>query len=131
MVEMSRLTVIYIGTVSASREAARYGVAVGETSAGIAHFQDCDGIRGAAQRVSPFSEVSVDIHYDPDGPGGTSPAAYCPVGVSVDPINPRLGGRIIVTATSQYAPLFGLLNLPAFPVSSDTRRTIIREVYIQ
>lgn len=131
IVELARLTVGYISTVSASREGARFGVAVAESPVGIPHYQDCDGIRSAAQRVSPLTPVSVSIFYDPDGPGGTAPIPYCPVGTPVDPITADLGGRIIVRASSQYTPLFGLVNLPTIPLTSETRRTIIKEVFVR
>src|SRR5690242_330805 len=41
---------VYSLVTSASREASRYGAAVGETDSGALRYQDCDGILAAAVR---------------------------------------------------------------------------------
>ncbi len=49
---------VYSSVVSASREAARYGAAVGLGTNGNLRYQDCEGIRAAATRVGAFAGVS-------------------------------------------------------------------------
>ena len=131
IVEFGRLLTAISSVSTASRDAARYAVSVGETSAGTPHYQDCLGIRESAQKVAMFVAPSVVITYDIDGPGGTVPVEYCQVGKTTDPIQVPLGAQIRVTVTDVFKPLLPIVRLPAIPIASATARTVLRDVYIK
>ncbi len=71
ILETGRFIFIYSSIVTASRQAVRYGSATGEgTTTGIPRYQDCAGIRQAAQRADYLNAVDdADIHiYQDKGP---------------------------------------------------------------
>lgn len=132
IIEFGRMMFIFAGVTSASREAARYASGVAEQGGGgPAYYQDCDGIRAAAKRVSQFASPSVTIYYDSDGPQGSSAVEYCRSGVSVDPIYVTLGGQIEIQVTATYQPLVPLVKVPPIPIRAVTKRTILRNVYVK
>jgi hypothetical protein len=99
----------YSMVVSASREAARFGAAVGLTDRYIPRYRDCVEIRETAARTGALAGVqntaaSVQINYD-RGPtaDGTDSALYpegCPEGpMAVGPGYVGLGDRIVVTVS--------------------------------
>jgi len=133
IIDFGRLMFTISSVASASRDAARYGASVGADASGVAHYQDCAGIREAIQRLSFFVELDVLIEYDTDGPGGNLAVEYCLPGMSVDLSFPAtLGSQIVVKATGTYRSLVlsGLFKLPGIPVISETRRTILRDIFI-
>jgi hypothetical protein len=131
--EFGRLLVTYTSVATASRDAARYGASVGETPSGIEHYRDCLGIRDTVDRLNLFLDATIVIMYDVDGPGGSSPVEYCQVGKSSDPIKVPLGSQIIVTVTGTYKPLtiWPIFELPSIPIASDTKRTILKDMYVK
>jgi len=125
---------VYSSVVSASREAARWGSAVGEAPSSLPRYQDCAAIRAAAVRVGAFAGVdtaSVAIDYD-HGPVDPPPApvyANCPmVGNGPDSTQVERGDRIVVRVTVQYTPIVPLVDLPSFPITAETARTIVKSV---
>ena len=119
----------YISNISASREAARYGIASGLTPGGTPHYQDCDGIHDHAKQIGWFlnlQDSDITISYD-SGPGKT-PFANCPSG-GTGPIL-ITGDRISVTVSSTFQSSVPLLNLPTIPISTTSTRTVIREIYL-
>jgi hypothetical protein len=131
VIEFGRLMVAFSSVSTASRDAVRYAVSVGETSGGTPHYQDCLGIRAAVEQVTLFADPSIVIEYDADGPGGAAPVEYCQVGKSVDPIQVSLGMQISVTVTDVYEPLVPIVELPPIPIASETARTVLRDVYVK
>ncbi len=126
VIEFGRLMVIYAGVTSASREAARYGATVGEGEGGLEGYRDCQGIREAARRVSvllPVRDVDITIWYDNPNTGFYEP--NCP------PAHVSLGDRIAVRVSVNYEPLLPLVPLPSMPIRSETKRTILKDVYIK
>ncbi len=131
IIGFGHLFFVYSSTVSASREAARFGAAVGVTGAGLPRFQDCDSIRGVAVQRGLFAGVTNDanvvrIEYD-KGPG-TSVYGNCPVGGTGPDV--ALGDRIIVTVNVQYRSIVPIVNIPDFPLTAVTRRTIVRSLAV-
>lgn len=129
IVEFGRLMITYTAISSASREAARYGAAVGNDGDGtIVKFEDCDGIREAAKRVTDaflvIEDADITIQYD-RGPG-TSIYSSC----SPNPDTVQLGDRIVVNVSAIYSPIidFGFGN---FDVVSESKRTIVKEVELK
>jgi hypothetical protein len=134
IIDFGRLIFTISSVASASRDAARYGASVGVDSFGIAHYQDCTGLRDTIQRFTLFLDLDIDIEYDEDGPGGAPAVAYCLPGMDADPrIVATLGSQIVVKVTGSYRSLVlsSLLKLPPLPVTSEARRTILRDIYIE
>lgn len=124
IIEFGRLLFVYSSVTSASREAARYGAAVGQVGSAF-RYSDCDGIRAAAKKVGSFAGIEDDdiqIQYDD---GTTVFSTSCPPTERVD-----LADRIVVTVSTTFQPLAAIVNLPAIPISSTTARTIIKAVDI-
>src|SRR6266487_226123 len=82
LLEAGRLLFMYSTIVTASRQAVRYGSATGEGSTpGVPRYQDCAGIRLAAQKIdflNAFDDEDIIIQHD-TGPGDLSPITYCTV----------------------------------------------------
>jgi hypothetical protein len=128
IVEIGRLLITYTAISSASREGARFGAAVGSKDLGILPpFEDCEGIRDAAKRVSraflPIEDSMISIQYD-KGPG-TSVYSNC--APSSDDV--ELGDRIIVKVSTTYEPLLPL-GFGNFEVVSEAKRSIAREIIV-
>jgi hypothetical protein len=133
IVEFGRLMFTISSVASASRDAARYGSSVGTDAFGIAHYQDCIGIRETVRRLSFFVELDIVIEFDEDGPGGVLPVEYCQPGLNADPtVVAILGSQIVVEVTGNYRSLVlaGLFKLPPIPVLLENRRTILRDIFI-
>lgn len=130
LIEAGRLLFIYSSVMISSREAARYGSAVGDAGGVYAPYKDCTGIREAAKRVGKFagiSDANISISYD-HGPGSGSAFATCPLSTGQYII---LGDRIIVQVRATYRPLLPLVGFSSFPITSTARRTIIKDVKIE
>ncbi len=126
IVEFGRLMIIYIGAATASREAARYGASVGLSPSGIEHYRDCDGIRATAKRISgltPIEDSDITIQYDNPTTGFFD--ASCP------PSQFELGDRIVVQVNLTFDPIVPLVNIPPIPIASETKRTVLRDIYIK
>lgn len=129
VIELGRLLWIYSATLTASREAARYGSAAGNTGNYVPHYNDCNGIRSAAKRMGTLvgiQDSDIEISYD-DGPQsqGTPYSLVCPA-TDVD-----LGDRIRIRVQGHYQPIVPLVNLAPFTINSFTARTILKDVIIE
>ena len=129
IIEFSHLVFVYVATVNASREGARYGSSVGPGQDGATpRFMDCDGIRQAALRIGAFAGMGPDeitITYD-HGPG-TGTFATCP------PANAnavQLGDRVVVTARAVYRPWVPLFPRVTLPLQSTSARSILRNINV-
>jgi len=126
IVECGRLMIIYSGAATASREAARYGASVGVSASGIEHFRDCDGIRGTAKNIAgltPIEDSDITIQYDNPSTGFFE--SSCP------PAQFELGDRIIVQVNLTFDPIVPLINIPPIPIASETKRTVLRDIYVK
>jgi Flp pilus assembly protein TadG len=134
IIQFGRLLFTYSAVTTAAREAARYGSPAGGLESTINSYQDCDGIRAAAERIGGLAGVEnsaagVAIAYD-SGPGGPAISGGCPVG-SIGP-ELRLGDHIIVTVTTTYQPIVPLVNLPDdISIRSVSRRTVLVDLELQ
>jgi Flp pilus assembly protein TadG len=137
VLEVGRLILTYSTVISASREAVRYGSATGlNVSGGVPRYNDCAGIRAAAQNVdflNVFDDANISITYD-KGPG-TSNYSTCPVGQSTGgpsdtQINTPPLSRIKVTVTFSFTPLAAIVPLNPITRSFSNARTIIGSVQI-
>jgi Flp pilus assembly protein TadG len=129
IIETSRIAITYVAVSSSSREAARYGAAVGNDGNGTSNkYEDCVGIREAAKRVaSTFLEIddsNITIQYDK----GPSSEVYASCPPQAKPI--QLGDRIIVTVHANYAPLLPI-GLGNIDIVSEARRTILKNIVVE
>lgn len=138
IIEVSRLVFIFASVSNASRQAARYGAGSGQPITDITYYQDCDGIRDAANRSAILTEFdNINITYDrgvtedgeqipildvdPDPDSDT-----CPIGDNII----RNGDRIIVQVTASYEPIIPIGNLEPLTVVSANARTFLISVPI-
>jgi len=138
LLEVGRLIFIYSTVVSASREAVRYGSATGlNIAGGVPRYNDCAGIRAAAQNVDflkVFNAANISITYD-TGPG-TSNYSTCPVGQATGgpsdtQINTPPPSRIKVEVEATFTPFAAIVKLNQITIKSSNARTIIGSVQIK
>lgn len=145
LMETGRLLFIYASTVSAAREAARYGSAVGRNADNIPYFEDCEGIRAAARNVAfinEFTDENIIITYDGGLYDDTSGGHLTGDRIPLDPDNPnddpacgsfdniQNGHRIKVSVTTHWEPIVSLVPLNPLDITSTSQRTIIRSISI-
>ncbi len=136
LIESGRLIFIYASVVTASREAARYGSASGTNASGTPLYQDCTGIRAAAQKVgflNTFANSDIKITYDRDlgstqiqGINSTPGADTCPIGNDIV----QNGDRIIVQVTTQFSPMILVGTFAQFPITITSARTMLVSIAI-
>ena len=133
ILEAGRLLFLYSTVVTASRQAARYGATTGEGTGGHPRYQDCLGIREAADRVGFLGDFqTINLAFD-SGPG-TTVQPYCS-GVDSDAslTTAILEGnrtRLVVTVTQPFTPLVRLVPFGPRPISATSARTILYSVPI-
>ncbi len=127
IVAFGHIMFAYSMTLAATREATRYGSAVGVSASGVPYYQDCDGIRGAALRIGRLAGVDasgIQIRYKNYATG----AGYgdCPQGGYGPTVN--MGDRIVITTTVQYHTIVPVFPIPPFTLRSSSARTILKGV---
>lgn len=130
VIEFGRLLFAYSAITTGTREAARYGAGSGLVGGSQARYQDCQGIREAAKRISGLAGINdgdIVIAYD-EGPGKAS-LGTCPVGGTGPAL--ELGDRIIVTVNGQFQPVVPIVNVPPLEITSVARRTILKDVEVK
>lgn len=128
IIEFARLLLAYSAVYTASREAARYGAAVGISDSGVPYYEDCAGMRQAAVRVGIMGGVNdgnIDIRVYPDEDDAVdwNTLPQCPTATV-------LGNRIAVRVQGSYQPIVPLVNIPSMPIVSVASRTIVQGVDI-
>ncbi len=136
VLEVGRLLFIYATTVTAARQAVRYGSAAGVNPSNVPFYQDCAGIRTAAKNVgfiNPFNDADIIITYDRglDFSGApikiTDPDPAC---VTPFPTAIQNGDRIIVQVSTQWRPIVSLVPLRPFTITAKSERTILVSIAI-
>jgi uncharacterized repeat protein (TIGR01451 family) len=123
--ETGRLIFIYSSTVTAARQAVRYGSATGDSPNGVPYYRDCVGITAAADAVGFINDFqNVTIQYD-SGPGTTTKGT-CPSYTAA-----QNGDRITVAVEAEWLPIVDLVPLEPFTIRSESARTILASVAIQ
>ncbi|NOY99748.1 MAG: hypothetical protein GXP40_11195 [Chloroflexi bacterium] len=72
--------------------------------------------------MANIQDENIAITYDD---GVNTYSTTCPPSDDV-----HLADRIVISVTTYYEPFLPLVNLPAFPITSETARTIIKDVEI-
>ena len=144
ILEFGRLMIIYIDVNSASREAARYGAAIGNNGSGVLYYRDCTGIRNAAIRVGQIagvnsSEITItynNIFYLGNSDAGTPPQTIAAVdcatiaGAATGTYFPTKGTSIVVGITVPFHPLILGAGILPGNISSTAERTFVTDIYV-
>ena len=137
ILEAGRLLFLYSTVVTASRQAVRYGSATGigngTGNASEPRYQDCDGIRTAAQRYAYLGAFdAITIKWD-NGPTFT-PLEYCTNPSTDNTFKPKSDNtsRVSVTVVEHFTPLVPkLLPFINRDITATSSRTILMGVSIQ
>jgi hypothetical protein len=140
LIETGRLLFIYSSVNNATRQAARFGSTSGiSPTSGVPRYQDCDGIRLAAQRgdfLNAFDDDDIEIYIDNGLDNSGAPIGQtlvCTGGVAVDTgITPKTGDRITVNVDAAFNAL--LPNLVPFisqTINAESSRTLLLTISIQ
>lgn len=121
IIEVGRMVFLYASVTNASREAVRYGSAVGYDDTGVIKYKNCLAITNLAQQVAYSPNAVVEIYYD-TGPGDTSPVR-CTTAEYAGYRRP--GDRIMVTVRADYTPYIRLVPWGARTFTSTSYRTIL------
>ena len=130
--DVARIMTIHGAAVTASREGARYGAAVGD-SGGTTRYADCAGIRAAVRNATDtlvtLTDAQIRISYD-DGAGNPRTNACAPHGTG--PVADAIVNldRVLVEVTVTYDAITPVLTNVIGPVTvvSVDRRTIVTEI---
>jgi hypothetical protein len=135
ILETGRYLFIYSSVVTASRQAARYGSATGPGNGSVPRYQDCTGMRAAANAAGYISTFdTVTLQYD-SGPG-TSAITYCTGGAATDTsltssILSDNEHRITATVTEQFDSIVpNIVPFISRPVTATSSRTVVLSISI-
>lgn len=140
ILEVGRYLFIYSSTVNASRQAVRWGSTTGIGTGVLKRYQDCAGIRAAAQKVdflNAFDDSDIVIKHD-DGPGTAEITPYC-TGASDTSWTPSTDNkdRLVVEIKADFIPLVPrLVNFArrsvatGNPIIGLSRRTLLVSVAV-
>ena len=143
ILEAGRLLFLYSTIVTASRQAVRYGSATGVGTGGVPRYQDCDGIRAAANKsdfLNAFDHTGSDIVITYDSGPGTPLLPFSPCDGSVDTgVTPSTANttRINVEIKGDFFPIVPKL-VPFIersvanndPILGESARTILVSISI-
>jgi len=128
--EVGRLVFIYTAVTNASREAVRFGSALGYDDDGYLKYRHCAGIRNMARRSAYFlnlQDSDIKVEYD-HGPGTTS-FEVCDASSGEDAdvdVNTGINqDRVTVEVTAQYSPFTKLIPIGPKTLVSKSARTIL------
>lgn len=134
VIEFGRIFLLYTEASNAAREAARYGVAAGNSPNNMPRYLDCDEIRQAALDTVVLSdfepvETNIQIAYD-DGNNNGILDNDCDSGVLTE--NDIFQGyRIVVTVTASYEPILPIIPINNLNFNPSSRRTILKDIIIE
>ena len=136
-IEVSRLIFIFSSVANASRQAARYGSTTGQIN-DVAYYQDCDGIRDAADQsayITSFEEINItyDRGINPDGT--QIPISQIAPSPDVDtcPIQDdmiRNGDRIVVQVVANYEPIISIIPIKPLKIVSASAHSFLVSIPI-
>jgi hypothetical protein len=135
VIEFGWLLWSYSSVNSAAREAARYGIAIGDGDVSGQRYYDCQGIREAGLKAGSFAGMEISdifIEYD-SGPNTTTEYATCEALAALagsDDI--EFGDRIVVSVVHDYQPLAAIMgfNIDPFTMIARANRTIVKKAEV-
>ena len=139
--ETGRLFFIFASTVTAARQAVRYGSATGDNDLGTPYYQDCAGIKQSAANVgfiNVFSDINITYDRGLDASGNPQAVNGLPMDQECDDtdfsdpdIDIQNGDRINVHVETLWEPIAPLVPFNPFPIQADSSRTILESIAIQ
>ncbi len=134
LIETGRVIFIYASVVSAARQAVRYGSTTGQNSLGTFYYNDCAGIKAAANKLAFLSHLNINdnsITYD-NGPDVEPAELWTDPDCGItDPAHPANGDRIHVTVSANYSPIVPLVPFRNFTITSTSTRTLLVGVAVK
>jgi len=138
LVEFGRLVAVTTQVTTASREAARYGIATGPGTGSEPRYIDCVGIRDAARakvRLLTLDDSEITVEYD-RGPSTAVYAVCLPTGLedlvgnSLDADDIDDQSRVVVTVSTTFTTPVPIISgfIDGRSVDSIDRRTIFKEL---
>lgn len=135
LLETGRLLFIFGSTVTAARQAARYGSAIGTNASNVPYYRDCDGIDAEVNRlgfIHTYNDINVTYDRGVDGSGnaiaisGIDPAPSADTCTSMNDTTLINGDRIKVQVTTQWQPIIAVVpSWQGFAITSSAERTIL------
>jgi len=137
LLETGRLLFIYASVTNATRQAVRYGSASGISPNGVPRYQDCQGIKDAANAgdfLNAFDDSDITITYDT----GPSTSNYDTCNGSTDTgVHPASGDRVKVVINADYTslvpnivPFLSRTTANGNPIQGESARTLIGSIDI-
>ncbi|MGE5463737.1 MAG: TadE/TadG family type IV pilus assembly protein, partial [Syntrophothermus sp.] len=124
VIEVGRMIFLYAAVTNASREAVRFGSAVGYDDTGVIKYKHCAAIRDVARRASYFTNIpdsNIVIGYT----SGTNATPYALCSGSVYAGYVPDGDRVMVQVTGQYTPYIRLVPWGPRAFTAKSYRTIL------
>lgn len=155
LLEVGRLIFIFATVNTASRQAVRYGSAIGlvdtdnNGTLDTPHYQDCAGITNTANGVAFITDfTNINITYDRGVDTSGNPIAITqPLAINPDPVTASTntctlvaalsqdpiqnGDRISVYVSAFFAPVIPFIPLDPIQINSTASRTIVGEISIE
>lgn len=140
LIETGRLLFIYSSVNNATRQAARFGSTSGVSpTSGVPRYQDCAGIRLAAQRgdfLNAFDDDDIDIFIDNGIDASGNPinqTLVCTGGAATDTsITPQTGDRITVNIDAAFDAIVpNLVPIFSQTINAESSRTLLLTISIQ
>lgn len=132
LIEVGRLLFIYSSVNNATRQAARWGSTSGVGDNDVPRYQDCEGIRAAAQGgdfLDAFEDGDIQIFAD-SGPN-TTETEYCTGGAITDTsMVPSQGFRVTVRVAADYDTIVPLVPIDSRTINAESSRTLLLSVSI-
>ena len=136
VIEASRAVFLDAAVTTASREGARFASAAGLDDAGYLHYQDCVGIRRAANSVgfylnlSTTSTTDIQITYSLRQPNGTITTIDC-TKTTTGPqttVIVNTGDFVTVKVKKQFSPILPLVPFTSYQMQAKSSRTLTGEI---
>ena len=125
IMELGRMVLTYALVINASRDAVRYASAIGRGEDGYNKYNNCVGIKKAAQQSAYIVTLSsTSISYT-DG-SGTSAGVCDLTSNGEDPdVTVDSNYRVTITVQASYKPIIKLIPLGTRTFTSTSSRTIL------
>ncbi len=139
LIETGRLLFIYTSVINAGRQAARYGSTSGVGPNGVPRYQDCAGIREAAQKgdfLNAFDDNDITITYD-DGTSPYTTHTTLALAILTPVLAPITEDRVNVNITADYNALVPLVPFISRtvaggnPIIGSSSRTLLLSISIK
>ena len=131
VVDFGHMVAMHAAAVTASREGARFGAAIGPGGGGAPQYVDCPGIKGAVRKVTSglitLADAQIRVSYD-DGSGSAKAPVCPPHGTAPIVTDIQSLDRVVVEVTLTYQPIAPVISTLVGPITVVTidRRTIVK-----